>query len=115
MIITDNYTIQPSRRYASLATNRLVLDVDSSDSEAITITLPTIASLKNYNAQRIEIVVNDYSNNATTKNIVIQVPEVPKGEVANTIQGRSNYTISVSGVSAILSVTSDTNWIVDAN
>lgn len=112
MIITKNYTVQPSRRYASLATNRLVLDVDSSDSEPITITLPSIASLQNFNAQRIEIVVNDYSNNATTKNIVIQVPEL---EVANSIQGRTNYTISASGVSAILSVTSDTNWIVDAN
>ena len=115
MRITNNYTIQPSRRYASLATNRLVLDVDTSDVTGITITLPTIASLQNLNAQRIKIVVNDYSYNATTKNITIQVPEVGEGEVENYIQGRAFYTISLDGASAIFSVTSDTNWLVDAN
>jgi len=113
MIITSNYTIQPSIRYASLATNVLTLDVDTSldTTEPIRIALPSIASLQDLNAQRIEIIVNDFSNNSADKPITI-LP-YPEGETPNTIQGRESLQITNNGASAMFRVASNSNWLVD--
>lgn len=102
MIITGNYTLQANPNWKQLQLQEIYLECDTALA-AVNITLPEIASMGGF--FNVKIYVSDFANNASVNNINVVVSG------SDTIDASPSITINTNGGSAVIAITSPTQWI----